>query len=404
MSKLCPLPWIHISQSAPGWYRPCCNSRKKLDIPNTVPIDEAFNSEAMRELREQFLRGELPEVCDVCWKQEEQGIHSYRNKYVKKFSHLLDLDKPELKYLDIKFDNKCNLQCRMCNPDSSHQIWKLIDLYNADDEPLPEFLNIQFTSRETRELPDKKDAVLRHLDQIRVLKVTGGEPFLSRDFLEIMDELVAGGHAPNVEVEVTTNGTKFYREHLDRFLKFKSIAINISVDGADDVYDYIRYPFNYFKFLERLDELLAWVESNDIEDKTNIKFSCLVTAYNWLNLDNLYHDLLGYVLEYPWMAWGRHSSDTIRPKIYFDFNTQPTDLCMHIKYLPQHILDEGLRRFKEYGSRYDQINEFEANAISKPCPEKTREFIAVTKNMDKYRSQTYTDLDPLLVEYINEYT
>lgn len=408
--NFCIIPWIGISESAIGVYRPCCNARCKLDIPKGVDINEAFYSPAYDKMRQQFLNNERPEECKVCWDKEDAGVRSYRDSYNDKFRNLYNgADKPTLSYWDVKFDNKCNLQCRMCNPDSSNQIWKTIDLYDVTETPKPDFLAKVFTS--TREgtfsYKDKKKEIMDNLEHVRVFKVTGGEPFLSPDFIEIMDTLIERDLAKNVSVECTTNGTKFYKEYLDRFLHFKEISVNISIDGVDESYDYVRYPYNWEKLDERLNELYEFVEANGLQHdrRFNCKYSCLVNSYNWLALGDLYERLQEYTLDYPWTSWGMNGVAIYSPRIYFDFNIHPSDMCLNIQYLSDELLEEGLIRFQSQAPGYKMIKEFEENVyLAKQVnnPDKIQEFIRTTDDMDRFRKQSYTTLDPLLVKFIDE--
>jgi hypothetical protein len=76
-------------------------------------LQQAFLSPVVDEIRQQMSRGEKPYMCGVCWDKEERGEQSYRKRYQKKFRAVYEnLEQPKLKYLDLKFDNYCNLQCR----------------------------------------------------------------------------------------------------------------------------------------------------------------------------------------------------------------------------------------------------------------------------------------------------
>lgn len=406
MSNLCVLPWIHISESVSGWFKPCCNTSAHFDIPKGSNINEAFKSKELENFRKQLINGEKPSICNVCWKQEEKGIKSYRERYNKKFRYLFDKNKPQLKYFDIKFDNKCNLQCRMCNPDSSDQIWKTIKQYNKDMK-LPDFLDRDFISKDTTILSykDKKQEMFDNIDNINVFKVTGGEPFISKDFLDVMDKLIETGNSKKILLELTTNGTKFTPKYLEKFLHFRQISVNISIDGEGNTYDYIRYPFNWKLIEKRLLDFFDFVESNNLHltKKFNVKFSTIVNSYNYLNLGSLYKRLEEYTLEYPWITWSHLRDKKYIPKIYFDFNLKPVNSCLDIKYLPKHILEEGLRDFQLKGKNYIFLNEVEQclkNIVYDK--DKIKEFVQVTLDFDKIRNQSYKTLHPMLVEFINE--
>ncbi|MHA1817059.1 MAG: SPASM domain-containing protein, partial [Candidatus Heimdallarchaeaceae archaeon] len=130
----CILPWIHVSVGIVGNHRLCCyQSQDKKDADSgdlkikgnlkidKIPLEDIWNSEMYREVRKRMIRGEPIGVCSKCYREERSGVTSYRNLANRQFSSnipeinsdgMCSLD--SIRYLDIKFGNKCNLKCRMC--------------------------------------------------------------------------------------------------------------------------------------------------------------------------------------------------------------------------------------------------------------------------------------------------
>ncbi len=296
----CLLPWTHVMSGIGGYYKPCCNTVTgftDLRVEN-LSLSEAFQSDSMNKLRAQLSNGEKPSICDVCWIREEKGHRSYRINYLKKFEALLEQDlSPKLRYLDLRIDNSCNLQCRMCDPISSDQIWKTINYFKKKDMKIPSHYTQKLKGAEKNYFQEKKLAhVLEVLEDVRVIKVTGGEPFKSKEFLQIMDAAISRNLAKNIDIIFTTNGTKFFRPVLERMQEFKTTELNISIDGVGAVYDYIRYPFKFSQWCERMEELFLHMERNDlwVNDKFLLRTSCIVSAYNWLNIAEIHNHLKSY--------------------------------------------------------------------------------------------------------------
>jgi len=83
----CIVPWTQIEICATGYVRPCAeyhhdltdSQGNKLDMNNPQhSIKDIWNNHEYVKLREHFLKGEWPEGCRKCYKQEEQGITSRR--------------------------------------------------------------------------------------------------------------------------------------------------------------------------------------------------------------------------------------------------------------------------------------------------------------------------------------
>ena len=380
----CIMPWTHQNVSLPDVYKPCCNAHIGYNISTKdTSIKDAFYSDEANKLRQQLSNGEKPIICNACWSKEDIGIESYRQSFNEIFKDLLS-DKPTLKYIDVEFDNVCNLQCRMCTPHNSDQIWKTVDLLTDAGLELPSGLagykRSQYYQAEKKQYI--KDMLIEGID---IFKVTGGEPFLSKDFLEIVDFAIEKDFAKNITLKITTNGTKFSKTILDKFKHFKGIDMNISIDGFGKVYDYIRYPFSWPRLEKRMIQLKDY--------NFNIEFSCVVLAYNWLNLDQLI------------LSCKRHSNNDIN----FNFALLPYNSELNSKYLPDHILDLGLERFK--ATKHYQVKDFEnfvayhkANRMSpNQLERKNYKFFTTTINYDTVREQSYKTLDPVLVTWLNTF-
>ena len=377
------MPWTHQNLSLPDQYAPCCNTYfgyKDVTAKETS-LEGAFFSDEARTLRQQLNVGERPEICNACWIKEDAGIESYRQSFNEIFEPLLE-EEPILKYIDVEFDNVCNLQCRMCSPHNSDQIWKTVDLLKKKKLKVPHWVGSHNRQHQYSQ-SKKKQYIKEILETIKIFKVTGGEPFLSKDFLEIVDFAIEKDFAKNIDLKITTNGTKFSKTILDKFKHFKWIDMNISIDGFGKVYDYIRYPFSWAQLEKRMNELKSY--------NFNIEFSCVVLAYNWLNLDQLV------------LGCKRHSDNPIN----FNFALYPANSELSPRFLPDHILDLGLERFK--ATNHYQVKDFEnfvvyykANRISdNQLERKNDEFYETTVNFDEVRDQSYETLDPVLVKWLN---
>jgi len=400
----CILPWIHVNASISGKYRPCCNSDAEFSKRDyKQPLNKAFQSKEMKEIRRAMSNGEKPKECRVCWEREEKGALSFRQTYnTFKFSEFIDPNATEeLKYLDMRFDNQCNLGCRMCDPSSSNRIQISVDWYHDRNMELPNHWKIftdKYPEEHIRELAEKrKRYVIENLSTLRVFKVTGGEPFMSQDFSDVLDRAIESGDCKHIKLLITTNGTKFTQKILDKLENFEGLELNISVDGIGPTYDYIRWPFNWDKWAERMESLLEWAEKNKFYKKDFVvRTSTLISAYNWLNSAELYIHLYSYLDKYHWL-------DDIRyiPRIDFNLFLRPEDSELSARWLPDHILEEGLRRWEATNNR--QLEEFRTYVkenLGKQDQEKHKQLLYITKTLDQQRNQSYECLDPMLAEWI----
>ena len=133
----CMHPFTGLATREDGAIKVCCRSLPIANI-NDMSLEEAWNSDAMKEVRRQVLNDERPDVCQPCFDLEDQGVQSLRQRHItdsspESRSNLYpnaldslqsDYSMPfELPTMEIKINNLCNLKCRMCNPLDSTQ-WK----------------------------------------------------------------------------------------------------------------------------------------------------------------------------------------------------------------------------------------------------------------------------------------
>jgi sulfatase maturation enzyme AslB (radical SAM superfamily) len=138
--------------------------------------------------------------------------------------------------IDLKFDISCNLACRTCGPQSS-TYWQH-HLKTINEWPRPIFT------------PRKKEHVIEALKQLdlsnlRQLVFCGGETLLGQEYWNVAQWLV--DNVPNAKEQLTicfqTNGTQHIpKKYFDIIEKTQLVKLHISIDGAQDKFEYLRWP------------------------------------------------------------------------------------------------------------------------------------------------------------------
>ena len=169
----------HWNQDGIQCVNPCCNMASPVDpdplqtnknIHNNV--EELFNLPQLQNIRTEMLEGKYPQACQGCYNAEKTMGNSPR----------LMLDTAvdnRLEWLDIHLGNKCNLRCRMCHPALSNQLNKDAELFEKNG------YKYWWSS-----IPDIEPHDIRILypvlKDITNIRVSGGEPLLSNQFLECL--------------------------------------------------------------------------------------------------------------------------------------------------------------------------------------------------------------------------
>ncbi len=265
MSKtFCMHPFTGLATREDGAVKVCCRSAPIGFIQNNS-LEELWNNNTMREVRRQILSNERPEVCKPCFDLEDQGVESLRQRHINGiipearinlYPNALeqlrdDYTMPfEFPTMEIKLNNLCNLKCRMCHPmdSTSWNDWDQVEeFYKKENNYLVPVINKLGlnTSKYLCPFEDTDNwwaSFEKLLPYFRRVEFAGGEPLMDPQHYRILDMLKPYGQ--NIEIKYATNGTtlgiKGGRTIHDYWPHFKSVAVNVSLDGIHEVYNYIR--------------------------------------------------------------------------------------------------------------------------------------------------------------------
>ena len=121
------LDWVntypHIMKET-GWFG------WKPKIQEAAHVQDLINDVLLCEMRNDLKNDIRPKICNRCFPVEDQGGTSFRQNYnidhkdVSDYNavgeHGVIQDLKSITYLDLTLGNTCNLQCKTCNPWSSH--------------------------------------------------------------------------------------------------------------------------------------------------------------------------------------------------------------------------------------------------------------------------------------------
>jgi pyruvate-formate lyase-activating enzyme len=251
--KFCVLPWISLEASPIGTVRPCCladdeiidehNEKFNLETANLVEVQ---NSQYMQQLRQQFLQGKQPQTCRKCWNEERSGRTSKRMHTLNRLKHMLDNqtwteDAKPLMFLDLKLGNICNLKCRICGSWSSSQ-FAAEEIKWTDRAQQKETFAYQMLKAGA--WPQQNDhfwnQIDQHLQDIRYIEFTGGEPFMIQEHFDMLQGIVDRGIASQVEIHYNTNGTHYPEQAATIWQHFKTVEIALSIDDVGTRFEYQR--------------------------------------------------------------------------------------------------------------------------------------------------------------------
>ena len=336
----CIKPFTEICNTARGGMKVCCetnlNTLQHEEMVDTTYVNEFFNNEKFKQIREAMLKGDRIDACRNCYEWEDSGGHSmrleYTNSLVKHNKQLVDklfkTGNPIVKSLDLKMGNKCNLACVMCSPSSSSLIGK-----ERQQHPPSKETGLQTGSGKQIQVDfdqDQFEEIKKYAADIILVKSTGGEPMLLPGFKNLLEYLVENGFSKNIKFTAVTNGTVDFSSYLHLMNEFKDFDIQWSIDGIGDTYNFVRYPGNWNSVSRKHRRIMKAIKDNNYEN-VYVGANTTVSVYNIHQMT----DILSYL------------HDDLKINGTADFNIVRQPEFMSPSLAPREIIDKTLKSFEE---------------------------------------------------------
>jgi hypothetical protein len=267
------------------------------------------------------------------------------------------------------------------------------NLYHSTDHQVND--SEQFLKR-VGSFPQKLFEEIKSLvPQLREIQCTGGEPFVSKQFIELLEYAIETGHASHISLEITTNGTKFVTDVMELLVHFRYVRFIVSIDGAGSTYEYIRAPFKYDLLLERLQVLNDYIAAGRINAMVDI--SAVAMSYNLFDYYNL-NEVSGVFTALGPRKVGDGRFHNLSLTLYND------DSPLHIKWLPDELLDTALNFYIKRNVIWEQLKDYvDANRVDQETKlHNQRRMKNYTVLMDKMLNRDYHDfLDPRIADFLD---
>ena len=409
-------PFTGLATREDGAICACCRSHP-VGFIEDQPLEDIWNNDTMKRIRRQVLNDERPPECDACFRLEDQGVESLRVRHttgripearVNLYPNALeklndDFSMPfEIPTMELKLNNLCNLKCRMCHPmdSTSWNDWSEVKgFYKAEG-------NVMYAIVEEHNLEQKPHldkfqdnpewwaSLEKLLPYFRRVEFAGGEPLMDPQHYRILNMLAPYGH--QIEIKYATNLTmlgKGSRNIYEYWPKFKSVAVNVSIDGIGDSYEYIRGNANWSEVINNIKQI------QNITNISRIVGAVTVQVSNVLVLDKMieyFLNDLGIIFHTHRVEYPNVLSAQVLPK--------------ELKQLAIDRLEAIKPRIKDFKSVVDnpsllaythlQIQDNINYLNAKDQSTKWQDCIEFNRRLDLTRNQKFFDVTPEFRQYI----
>lgn len=286
--SLCLAPWVHTYLSPQTERRMCCASREPAQnfkqyidtaagtgkyIP--ITLEEHWNGDHMRSVRQRMLAGEeLPE-CAVCNNKllntdvyRTYFWHLFKDKLDEVYESTDDTGATTMRPIswDYRFSNLCNFKCRTCGDmlssswESEQRKHNSINWANPKNNWMKPEIRQQITQFQDTQIEQEfAQAVEEH--RVKEVYWVGGEPLMYEQHWRYMKRIIELGDGPHVYSRYNTNlsrivfrGDNLYRDVLSNIRDWQICA---SLDGTGKIGEYIRTGLVWKEFLNNFQQGLA---------------------------------------------------------------------------------------------------------------------------------------------------
>ena len=413
--SFCTAKWLQTTLLLQNGYNHSCHHPS----PHKIPLEELrenpgalHNSKFKKSQREKMLKGERPSECDYCWRIEDLDATYFSDRHYKSADYWAWDRLKECastnpnadiypSYLEVSFSNACNFACAYCSPEISSK-W-MEDVQHNGPYPVKHGAHNLDYLRDTGKMPYLQSEYNPYLEafwqwfpealpHLRVLRVTGGEPTMSKDTWRLL-KFLQENPQPQLELAINTNmcTTPTLMERLVNQINetaphVKRIDIYSSIESTESQAEYARDGMNYTQWCENVDMCLRETEStvaimttiNILSLPSLTKFIELIMNYRVLyNKDFAYNripfnmnylrwplhlqcDLLDIEdrtvianeLETKCEGWLKYYSQEKYARIYLEEFDQVKRFCDYLRTQPNNV--EYRADFVNYINEYDK--------------------------------------------------
>ena len=376
--------------------------------------------------RQQMLKGEKPDGCSYCWNIEDAGGTSDRIYRSGEPWAIQDFESIKNKpidsewtprYVEVNFNNACNLKCSYCSPQFSTTWAQEIDRYGQYPTSPAHNAPEHFQGRR-RPIPQREEnpyveAFWRWwptlYKSLKHFRMTGGEPMMDKNTYKVLQYII-DNPKKDLHLNVTSNmcppDQKLKNKYFDMIKqicleeKVEHMMQFVSVDAHGPQAEYIRHGLNWNLFQSTVEEFLE-----RIPVRNSVTF---IITYNNLSVTTL-DKLLNYIREL------RQRYSTTYQRVWFDIPLLRQPAWQQITLLPesyQQIHEDNITMMQKPAEGYGAYKDFEIQKMLRnlaywkknadASTQQKKNFYAFFSEHDRRRGTSFEKTFPEMEEFWQE--
>ena len=254
------------------------------------------------KMRDLMQKGEKPSECDYCWKVESMGPNylsdrvfksqQFTNEEMQKWHELPPDARIVPPTIEVMFDRTCNFACSYCNANFSTEWAKDIKKsghYEGETRGMNAFkhdgsINNSFEKQDNPFIKAWWEWWPELAEELRVLRITGGEPLMSDDVWKLFDKVIQ--EERKFEVGVNTNlGAK--KKLIDKLIEkshgMHRLTIFTSMEAVGNQAEYMRDKLDYEYWKNNVERIMEESNVKRLVVMMTINALCIFSVTDFLD-------------------------------------------------------------------------------------------------------------------------
>lgn len=362
-STFCSAKWLQSTIALYNGYTHSCHHPPAHKIQDS-DIDNnpagIHNTSAKIATRRDLLSNIQTSECSYCWNIENLDSAHLSDRHYKTSNE--DWSAPYIDqiynnplsstiippYLEIAFDSTCNFKCAYCSPDVSSKWMEEIEQFGS--YPTSHNTHNLDWLRSTKRIPIPNKDFNPYVDafwkwwpelskNLKVLRITGGEPLLSKHTWRLLENLLTNPH-PSLTLVINTN-MDVPDEFINKLIYYKNaltdklcdFQIYTSCETHGVHAEYSRFGMNYGKFISNIEKYLSSTDKN-----SKIAIMSTMNALSIQRFDKFLSDVL--------ILRAKFNNDITYNRLPISINYLYWPPFLRIQVLPYDILSSIATRLK----------------------------------------------------------
>ena len=344
---LCLAKWQQVSLHLPTGLNNSCYHPPLHPIDATALKDNPgalHNTEHKKHQRVMMLKQEKPSECSYCWNIEAHGQLSDRHyrsgepwaaEHYKAIKNSKGDEDVVPSYVEVNFNNACNLACSYCSPQFSSTWMAEVEKWGGYPTSTVHNDSSHFVGR-NRPIParDYNPYVEAFWEwwpelypKLKHFRMTGGEPLMDKNTYKVFDYVLALPN-PELHLNVTSNFSVedgLFNKYMDYVKQLCGTQIEhfmqfVSIDsGIPSHAEYIRHGLNFNRMYANAQRFLE-----EIPYRNSLTF---IITMNNLSVLGLQHQL-------DWILSMRRRFSSTYQRVWFDTPLLRTPTWQSLQILP----------------------------------------------------------------------